>query len=92
MIYTNQIIPPTDQKSVGGIIWFLDIKFCLLVGETCGLPRANTVRPYRALDKLPYEKEPLGACFFCMILPKAAKTVKNAYRLGGYYEKHVVGG
>ena len=44
---------PTDlKKSVG-------VNFCLLrdnfhssVGETCGLPRANTVRPYRVSGKI----------------------------------------
>ena len=39
---------PTE-KSVGVNLCFLHLKFRLSVGETCGLPRANTVRPYRAL-------------------------------------------
>ena len=39
---------PTDLKNLSGlIICFLRCKFTLSVGETCGLPRANTVRPYR---------------------------------------------
>ena len=38
---------PVHKKSVGVSICFLCTKFCLSVGETCGLPRANTVRPYR---------------------------------------------
>ena len=34
--------------------------FFLFVGETCGLPRANTVRPYRVSGKLPYENHPFA--------------------------------
>ena len=57
------------QNLSGFIICFLHIKFCLFVGETCGLPWANTVRPYRALGKLPYENHPLGGYFYGMHRP-----------------------
>ena len=63
-----QITTPTDIKICRGYLCLLHIKFCLLVGETCGLPRANTVRPYRALGKLPYEKEPLYGGFLVYLL------------------------
>ena len=51
------------SKSIGDYYLFSADQICLSVGETCGLPRANTVRPYRALGKLPYEKEPFGVVF-----------------------------
>ena len=35
----------------GLLICLLRNNFFLFVGETCGLPRANTVRPYRVLVK-----------------------------------------
>ena len=41
---------PTDLKSVGANYLFT-AKLFLSVGETCGLPRANAVRPYRVLVK-----------------------------------------
>ena len=47
---------PTDRKSVGDY-YLLPAELFLFVGETCGLPRANTVRPYRVLGKLPYENQ-----------------------------------
>ena len=40
-----------DKESVGVYICLLRNNFFLFVGETCGLPRANTVRPYRVLVK-----------------------------------------
>ena len=43
------------SKSIGDYYLFSADQICLSVGETCGLPRANTVRPYRALGNLPYE-------------------------------------
>ena len=52
-----------------GYLCLLHIKFCLLVGETCGLPRANTVRPYRALGKLPYETQPFRRGFDVICFP-----------------------
>ena len=42
---------PTDLESVGVNYLFPAEQF-LLVGETCGLPRANTVRPYGVGDTL----------------------------------------
>ena len=44
---------PTDVlKNLSGLsLCFLRIKYCLSVGETCGLPRTNIVRPYRVLGK-----------------------------------------
>ena len=43
---------PTDLKNLSGLlICLLRNNFFLFVGETCGLPRANTVRPYRVLVK-----------------------------------------
>ena len=53
------------KKSIGVYYLFSADQICLSVGETCGLPRANTVRPYRASGKLPYEKEPLKWLFCC---------------------------
>ena len=51
------------SKSIGDYYLFSAEQFFLFAGETCGLPRANTVRPYRALGKLPYEKFALGYTF-----------------------------
>ena len=45
---------PTDRKSVGDY-YLLPAELFLFVGETCGLPRANAVRPYRVLGKLFYD-------------------------------------
>ena len=42
-------IPDRLKNLPGLLICFLRTIF-ISVGETCGLPRANTVRPYRVLD------------------------------------------
>ena len=50
-IYRTVQQPPTDLKNLSGLlICLLRNNFFLFVGETCGLPRANAVRPYRVLD------------------------------------------
>ena len=51
-VYRTVQQPPTDRKNLSGVsLCFLRIKYCLSVGETCGLPWANAVRPYRVLGK-----------------------------------------
>jgi len=51
IILENKQPRQTFTKNLSGLsLCFLRIKYCLSVGETCGLPRANTVRPYRVLD------------------------------------------
>ena len=62
-------ISPTDLKNLSGLlICLLQNNFFLFVGETCGLPRANTVRPYRVLVKgfaiSPLTLHALTAVFF----------------------------
>ena len=61
----NKINP--DRKNLLGLIICLQrSNFCLLVGETCGLPRANTVRPYRVLNYFSVNfARPSVECFFC---------------------------
>ena len=44
---------------------FSAYQICLAVGETCGLPLANTVRPYRVLGDFSAKNiAPLGCAFF----------------------------
>ena len=46
-IYRTVQQTPTDLKNLSGLSLFSAYQIGLSVGETCGLPRANTVRPYQ---------------------------------------------
>ena len=72
--------PDRHSKSVGVSLCFLRIKFCVPVGETCGLPRANTVRPYRVLGISPLTVHAVGFRFlFFKTIDKYVKSVYNIY-------------
>ena len=53
------------------------VRVCLSVGETCGLPRANTVRPYRVLYNFSAKNISFLGEFFMPIL---CYTTKNRRR------------
>ena len=77
--------PRQTFKNLSGLsLCFLRIKFCLPVGETCGLPRANTVRPYRALGKhfiiSPLSVHYIGLVVFCVFgMGDAGKLIEELF-------------
>ena len=81
---------PTDFQDLSAlIICLLRIKFRLSVGETCGLPRANAVRPYRVLGKYfvisplrtsPIVCSPLRKAPLCKFTPRGAFVRRGEFR------------
>ena len=60
-----QITTPTDLENLSGLSLFSAYQICLAVGETCGLPRANTVRPYK-IDTNFLMRSSLSRPFLCI--------------------------
>ena len=84
---------PTDFQNLSGLsLCFLRMKFCLPVGETCGLPRAFDERPDKQISA-----EMLFSLPICVImgLTKSLPCVKGGaerMRGGGIVKKPKIAG
>ena len=62
----TQFAPTVFRKHPAEKASPLSIFICVSVGETCGLPRANTVRPYRVPKTSGRENKPSADIYMCI--------------------------